>query len=46
MDAGSFVFELNGVRWAIDPGVQDYNALEQAGFDLWGSVRIVNDGHF
>jgi hypothetical protein len=35
LDAGSFVFELNGVRWAIDPGVQDYNALEQAGFDLW-----------
>jgi hypothetical protein len=36
MDAGSFVFELNNVRWVIDPGVQDYNALEQAGFDLWG----------
>lgn len=35
MDAGSFVFELDGVRWVVDPGVQDYNTLEQAGFDLW-----------
>ena len=39
LDAGSFVFELNGVRWAIDPGSQDYNALEQAGFDLWGQCQ-------
>jgi len=39
MDAGSFVFELNGVRWVLDPGVQDYNALEQAGFDLWNQTQ-------
>lgn len=39
MDAGSFVFELDGVRWAIDPGVQDYNTLEQTGFDLWGMCQ-------
>lgn len=39
MDAGSFVFELNGVRWVIDPGVQDYNALEVAGFDLWNQTQ-------
>jgi hypothetical protein len=39
MDAGSFVFELNGVRWVIDPGVQDYNTLEQAGFNLWGMCQ-------
>jgi len=39
MDAGSFVFELNGVRWVIDPGVQDYNTLEQAGFDLWNQTQ-------
>ncbi|MDR1517271.1 MAG: heparinase II/III family protein [Dysgonamonadaceae bacterium] len=37
MDAGSFVFELEGVRWVIDPGNQDYNTLEQTGFDLWNS---------
>lgn len=34
MDAGSFVFELNGVRWSIDPGSQSYMIGEQ-GFDLW-----------
>jgi hypothetical protein len=39
MDAGSFIFELNGVRWVLDPGVQDYNALEQAGFDLWNQTQ-------
>lgn len=35
MDAGSFVFEINGVRWVIDSGNQNYNALEQTGFNLW-----------
>lgn len=39
MDAGSFIFELNGVRWSIDPGNQGYNTLEQAGFDLWNSTQ-------
>jgi hypothetical protein len=39
MDAGSFIFELDGVRWVIDPGNQDYNTLEQAGFDLWNSCQ-------
>jgi len=34
MDAGSFIFELNGVRWSIDPGIQSYMIGEQ-GFDLW-----------
>ena len=36
LDAGSFIFELDGVRWAVDLGLQDYNSLEQLGFDLWG----------
>ena len=39
MDAGSFVFELDAVRWVIDPGVQDYNTLEQTGFNLWGMCQ-------
>jgi len=39
MDAGSFIFELDGIRWVIDPGVQDYNELEQAGFDLWDQCQ-------
>jgi hypothetical protein len=37
MDAGSFIFELEGVRWSIDLGNQGYNELEQAGFDLWNN---------
>ncbi len=36
MDAGSFVFELDGIRWVIDPGSQSYHELEKTGFDLWG----------
>ncbi len=36
MDAGSFVFELNGVRWVHDLGNQSYHKLEKTGFNLWG----------
>ena len=36
MDAGSFIFELNGVRWVIEIGNQSYHPLEATGFQLWG----------
>ncbi len=39
MDAGSFIFELDGVRWVIDPGNQSYHELEKTGFDLWGNCQ-------
>jgi len=39
MDGGSFIFELNGVRWIVDPGNQNYHALEKTGFDLWGRCQ-------
>lgn len=39
MDGGSFVFELNGIRWVIDPGNQSYEDLEKTGFDLWGKSQ-------
>ncbi|HMQ62225.1 MAG TPA: heparinase II/III family protein, partial [Flavilitoribacter sp.] len=39
MDAGSFIFELDGVRWVVDPGNQNYNDLEKTGFDLWGRCQ-------
>uniref|UniRef100_UPI0032162F12 heparinase II/III domain-containing protein n=1 Tax=uncultured Draconibacterium sp. TaxID=1573823 RepID=UPI0032162F12 len=39
MDAGSFIFELNGVRWVIDPGNQGYHDLEKTGFNLWGNCQ-------
>jgi len=35
MDAGSFIMEADGVRWAMDFGSQDYNSLESKGVDLW-----------
>jgi len=36
MDVGSFIFELNGVRWSIDPGTQSYHELEEImGNNLW-----------
>lgn len=35
MDAGSFIYEQAGVRWAMDLGMQDYYSLESKGVDLW-----------
>jgi hypothetical protein len=35
MDAGSFIMEADGERWAADLGMQDYNSLETVGVDLW-----------
>jgi len=35
MDGGSFVLDLDGLRWAKDLGMQDYNSLESRGIDLW-----------
>lgn len=36
LDAGSFVLEANGVRWAVDLGAQSYYSLESKGIELWG----------
>jgi len=52
MDAGSFIFELNGIRWVFDPGNQNYNDLEKEGFDLWNKSQdsqrwtLLNKGNF
>ncbi len=35
MDAGSFVLDMDGLRWAKDLGMQDYLSLESRGIDLW-----------
>lgn len=35
MDAGSFVFEADGERWAKDLGAQSYITLESKGISLW-----------
>jgi hypothetical protein len=39
MDAGSFIFELDGIRWVIDPGNQEYHEIEKTGFNLWGNCQ-------
>ena len=38
-DQGSFYFESDGVAWATDLGMQDYNSLESAGVDLWDMTQ-------
>ncbi|MCP4638940.1 MAG: alginate lyase family protein [bacterium] len=35
MDVGSFVVDMEGVRWALDLGGQGYHGLESKGIDLW-----------
>lgn len=54
MDVGAFVFDSGGVRWSVDPGMENYNKLETAGVDLWNGkqssqrwsiFRLNNHGH-
>lgn len=54
MDAGTFVFELNDVRWVLDPGNQSYYPLNRIGFKLsdhsqdgerWTLLTKRNQGH-
>ena len=35
MDAGSFVYDALGVRWAHDLGMEGYNGIEKRGMNLW-----------
>ena len=39
MDAGSFIYERYGVRWAVDLGKEDYHKIESRGMGLWGSEQ-------
>lgn len=54
MDAGSFVLEADGIRWACDLGAQDYYSIESKGWDLfkrtqesdrWKVYRLNNFSH-
>ena len=54
MDVGSFVMEADGVRWAMDFGMENYNAVESKGiklFDMkqnsqrWNVFRYNNQAH-
>ncbi len=40
MDAGSFIYEIDGHRWLVDTGNQNYGALEKVmGDELWSSKQ-------
>ncbi|MDD4101642.1 MAG: heparinase II/III family protein [Kiritimatiellae bacterium] len=35
MDAGSFVYDSEGLRWAYDLGAEGYHGIESRGMNLW-----------
>lgn len=39
MDIGSFVMEADGVRWAADFGLQNYESLESKGIQVFGTAQ-------
>ena len=39
MDAGSFIYEADGLRWAVDLGAQSYYTIEKLGMSLWSSKQ-------
>lgn len=39
MDVGSFVLDMQGLRWALDFGSQGYYSLESKGVDLWNKKQ-------
>lgn len=39
MDIGSFVFENDGIRWAMDFGLQGYHSLESKGMNIFGKTQ-------
>ena len=54
MDAGSFVLDADGVRWATDLGAQSYSSIESKGWalfnraqnsDRWRVYRLNNFSH-
>lgn len=38
-DAGSFIFEKDQIRWALELGQENYHQLEKARLNLWGKDR-------
>lgn len=39
MDVGSFIMDADGVRWAMDLGMEEYNNLETRGLNIWGRTQ-------
>lgn len=45
MDAGSFVYDSQGVRWFLDLGKDDYNMPGYFGKQRWDYLRLTNLSH-
>ncbi len=54
MDCGNFVYDCNGVRWAVDLPAEKYNRIEQMKIKLWNLrqdsdrwklFRLGSEGH-
>ena len=39
MDIGSFIMEADGIRWAMDFGMQSYESLESKGMKIFGRTQ-------
>jgi len=40
MDLGSFVLEARGIRWVLDPDMQSYSSIREAGIDNWDYSQL------
>jgi len=45
LDCGSFIYDVDGVRWAIDLGKDNYNLPEYFGSRRWEYYRMRAEGH-
>ncbi len=45
LDLGSFVFDADGVRWAMDLGPDDYNLPDYFGKRRWTYYRLRTESH-
>ena len=45
LDIGSFAYEVNGVRWAVDLGIDDYNLPGYFGKQRWDYFRLNTRSH-
>ncbi|MDR0392120.1 MAG: heparinase II/III-family protein [Planctomycetaceae bacterium] len=45
LDIGSFIYEVNGIRWAVDLGSDDYNMIGYFGKQRWDYYRLNNKSH-
>jgi hypothetical protein len=45
LDLGSFVYEADGVRWALDLGPDDYNLPAYFGAKRWSYYRLKTESH-